>query len=252
MQNRFSRTEMLLGGQAMLRLRDSRVAVFGIGGVGGYCCEALARSGIGGIDLFDDDLICETNINRQLIATDKTVGRHKVDVMRERMLEINPELDVAAHRLFYLPEVAGGIDLSRYDYIVDAVDTVAAKLELAARADAAGIPIISAMGAANKVDPTAFVVTDIYKTTTDPLARVMRKELRRRGVKSLKVVCSKEPPIPHSELGELSCKKGCVCPPGALRTCLDRRSIPASNSFVPPVAGFILAGEVIKNLCQLS
>jgi tRNA A37 threonylcarbamoyladenosine dehydratase len=232
----------------MDRLYKARVAVFGIGGVGGYCVEALARTGIGALDLFDDDRICLTNLNRQIMATRKTVGMYKADVMRERILEINPDAEVGAHKLFYGPDTADGVELSAYDYIVDAVDTMTAKLELVCRADALGVPVISCMGAANKLDASAFEVADIHATSVCPMARIMRKELRSRGIKALKVVYSKEPAMTPIEDMSLSCKQHCICPPDTARTCLQRRQVPASNAFVPAVAGLIMAGEVIRDL----
>ncbi|MDR1322323.1 MAG: tRNA threonylcarbamoyladenosine dehydratase [Gracilibacteraceae bacterium] len=246
--DQFSRTALQFGRAGLARLRAARVAVFGIGGVGGYCVEALCRSGVGALALFDDDTVCLTNINRQIIATHATVGRYKTDVMKARVLEINPEAAVEARHVFYGPETAAGVDLTCYDYIVDAVDTVTAKLELVCRAQAAGTPIISSMGAANKLDATAFTVADIYETSVCPLARVMRRQLRRLGVPALKVVYSTEKPTAPLEDMAPSCRSGCVCPPGAARHCLERRQIPASNAFVPPVAGLILAGEVVKDL----
>jgi tRNA A37 threonylcarbamoyladenosine dehydratase len=232
----------------MDRLRRARVAVFGIGGVGGYCAEALARTGIGAIDLFDDDRICLTNLNRQIIATRKTVGLYKTDVMRERILDVNPDAEVGAHRIFYGPGTADGVRLSCYDYIADAVDTMTAKIELACRADALGVPIISCMGAGDKLDASAFEVADIHDTSVCPMARVMRKELRERGVKALKVVYSREPAMTPSDDMSLSCKQGCICPPGSERHCLRRRRTPASNAFVPAVAGLIMAGEIVRDL----
>jgi tRNA A37 threonylcarbamoyladenosine dehydratase len=232
----------------MARLRAAKIAVFGIGGVGGYAVEAFARSGIGRLDLFDDDKICITNINRQIHATRKTVGLYKVDAARERALEINPDAVVNACKLFYGPDTAAGVDLSQYDYVVDAVDTVTAKIELAVRAFELGVRIISAMGAGNKVDAASFEVADIFDTSVCPLAKVMRHELRKRGVAGLKVVYSKEPPAPLCEGAQADCKNNCVCPPGTERTCAHRRQIPGSNAFVPPVAGLIIAGEVIKDL----
>ncbi|MDR1604581.1 MAG: tRNA threonylcarbamoyladenosine dehydratase [Gracilibacteraceae bacterium] len=246
--DQFSRTALQFGRDNLARLREARVAVFGIGGVGGYCAEALSRSGIGTLALLDDDTVCVTNINRQIIATHATVGQYKTDLMRARILEINPNATVEARRLFYSPETAADVDLTRYDYIVDAMDTVTAKLELVCRAQAAGTPLISAMGAANKLDPTAFIVADIYATAVCPLARIMRRELRRRGVPALKVVYSREQPAPPPPTEESGCQAGCVCPPGGARHCLQRRQIPGSNAFVPPVAGLILAGEVVKDL----
>jgi len=248
MLNQFSRTELLLGNEGMEKLSQSRVAIFGIGGVGGYTVEALARSGVGTFDLFDDDKICLTNINRQIIATRKTVGMYKVDVMKERILEINPKAVVNTHQTFYSPEVADQYDFSEYTYIVDAIDTVTAKIELVLRANKSNIPIISCMGAGNKLDPTKFVVTDIYKTSICPLARVMRKELRVRRVKKLKVVYSTELPKKPIEDMSISCRSNCICPPGAERKCTEKRQIPGSAAFVPPVAGLIIAGEVIKDI----
>lgn len=234
MLNEFSRTELLIGKEAMQRLYGARVAVFGIGGVGGYVVEALARSGVGAFDLIDDDKVCLTNINRQIIATS--------------VHSINPEAQVTVHKCFYLPETADQFDFTQYDYVVDAVDTVTAKLEIIMRAKEAGVPVISCMGAGNKLDPTQFHVADIYKTTMCPLAKVMRRELKKRGVKKLKVVYSTESPVKPLENMENSCKTGCVCPPGTTHKCTDRRAIPGSISFVPSVAGLILAGEVIKDL----
>jgi tRNA A37 threonylcarbamoyladenosine dehydratase len=248
MLNQFSRTELLFGNEAMEKLNKSRVAVFGIGGVGGYTVEALARSGVGEFDLFDDDKVCLTNINRQLIATRKTVGKYKVEVMKDRILEINPKAVVNTHQTFYTPEVADQYDFSEYTYIVDAIDTVTAKIELVLRANQSNIPIISCMGAGNKLDPTMFEVTDIYKTSVCPLAKVMRKELRVRGVKKLKVVYSKEVSKKPLEDMAISCRANCICPPGAERKCTERRQIPGSTAFVPSVAGLIIAGEVIKDI----
>lgn len=248
MLNQFSRTELLLGKEAMQTLENSRVAVFGIGGVGGYTVEALARSGVGTIDLIDDDKVCLTNINRQIIATRKTVGKYKVDVMKERILDINPNARVNAHKCFFLPETKNAFDFSQYSYVVDAVDTVTAKIQLVLEAQSAGVPIISSMGAGNKLDPTGFEVADIYKTSVCPLAKVMRRELKKRNVKHLKVVYSKEKPLQPMKDEALSCKSDCVCPPGTEHKCIDRRAIPGSNAFVPSVVGLIIAGEVIKDL----
>lgn len=248
MLNQFSRTELLLGKEAMERLASSRVAVFGIGGVGGYVCEALVRSGVGAFDLIDDDRVCLTNLNRQVIATRKTVGRLKAEVMRDRILEINPQAQVRIHTCFFLPETAGEFHFEEYDYVVDAVDTVSAKLELVMKCAETGTPIISCMGAGNKLDAAAFRVADIYKTRVDPLARVMRRELKKRGIKKLKVVYSEEQPIRPIEDMAISCRAHCICPPGTKRHCTDRRDIPGSIAFVPSVAGLILAGEVIKDL----
>ena len=250
MLNQFSRTELLLGKEAMEKLANSRVAVFGIGGVGGYTVEALVRSGVGAIDLIDDDKVCLTNINRQLYATRKTVGQYKVDVAAERIAEINPKATVRTYKTFYTPATADQFDFSQYDYVVDAIDTVTGKIGLVLQAQAAGTPIISSMGAGNKLDATAFQVADLYETSVCPLAKVMRKELSRRGVKSLKVVYSKEKPLTPVEDMAISCKENCICPPGTARKCTQRRQVPGSNAFVPPVVGLIIAGEVIKDLTK--
>ena len=248
MLNEFSRTELLIGKEAMQRLYGARVAVFGIGGVGGYVVEALARSGVGAFDLIDDDKVCLTNINRQIIATRKTIGKYKVDVMEERVHSINPEAQVTVHKCFYLPETADQFDFTQYDYVVDAVDTVTAKIQLVMEAREAGVPIISSMGAGNKLDPTAFQVADIYKTSVCPLAKVMRRELKKRGIKKLKVVYSQETPTRPIEDMAISCRTNCICPPGAAHKCTERRDIPGSTAFVPSVVGLIIAGEVIKDL----
>lgn len=250
MLNQFSRTELLFGKEAMDKLQNSKVAVFGIGGVGGYVCEALVRSGVYHFDLIDDDQVCLTNLNRQIIATRKTVGQYKVDVMRERILEINPDADVSVHKCFFLPENADEFPFEEYDYVVDAVDTVTAKIELVMKAQEKGVPIISSMGAGNKLDPSAFKVADIYKTRVDPLARVMRREMKKRGVKKLKVVYSEEDPKRPIEDMAVSCRNNCICPPGAQHKCTERRDIPGSTAFVPSVAGLIIAGEVIKDLIK--
>lgn len=248
MLNQFSRTQLLLGEDGMEKLKNARVAVFGIGGVGGYTVEALVRSGVGTIDIFDDDKVCLTNINRQIIATRDTVGKYKVEVAKERALSINPDVIINAHNCFYMPENADEYDFSEYSYIVDAIDTVKGKIELVMRAQAANVPIISCMGAGNKLDPTQFEVSDIYKTSMCPLARTMRYELRKRGVKKLKVVYSKEKPIRPIEDMRISCRENCICPPGTARKCTVRRDIPGSTAFVPAVAGLIAAGEVIKDI----
>lgn len=248
MLNQFSRTQLLLGQEAMESLHKKKVAVFGIGGVGGYVCEALVRSGIGAFDLVDDDKVCLTNLNRQIIATRKTVGRYKTEVMKERMLEINPDTDIQIHNCFFLPENADDFPFDEYDYIVDAVDTVTAKIELILRAQAKNIPIISAMGAGNKLDAGRLKIADIYKTSVCPLARVMRHELKKRHVKHLKVVYSDEPPIKPLEDMSISCRSHCICPPGAQHKCTERRDIPGSTAFVPAAAGLMIAGEIIKDL----
>lgn len=248
MLNQFSRTQLLLGADGMERLFRARVAVFGIGGVGGYTVEALARSGVGTLDLIDDDRVCLTNINRQILATRKTVGQYKVDVARQRILEINPDAIVHTYQTFYMPDTAEQFDFTRYDYVVDAIDTVTGKLALVQQAEAAGTPIISCMGAGNKMDPTAFQVADIYETSVCPLARVMRRELKKRGVKKLKVVYSREPAMTPMDDMDVSCRSNCICPPGTTRTCTERRQVPGSNAFVPAAAGLIIAGEVVKDL----
>ena len=250
MLTQFSRPELLLGKEAMEQLSKARVAVFGVGGVGGYACEALVRSGIGAFDLIDDDKVCLTNLNRQIIATRKTVGKYKTDVMKERMLEINPDVDVAIHKCFFLPENADEFPFEEYDYIIDAVDTVTAKIELVMKAQEKNVPIISSMGAGNKLDASMFQVADIYKTKVCPLAKVMRRELKKRGVKKLKVVYSEEKPTRPIEDMAISCRTNCICPPGAKHKCTERRDIPGSVAFVPSVAGLIIAGEVIKDLSR--
>lgn len=246
MLHAFSRTELLLGAEAISKLAVSHVAVFGVGGVGSFTVEGLARSGIGKLTLVDDDCICLTNLNRQLPATTSTIGRSKVEVMRERVLDINPRAEVTIHQTFYLPDNADQLFSTDYDYIVDAIDTVTAKIDLIVRAKQNNVPIISCMGAGNKLDPTAFVVTDIADTSGCPLARVVRRELRKRGVTSVKVVYSREESLTPSTEG--ACGTECVCPSGSTRTCATRRQIPGSVSFVPSVAGLIMAGEVVKDL----
>ena len=248
MLNQFSRTELLFGKEAMERLEQSRVAIFGVGGVGGYVAEALVRSGVGAIDLVDDDKVCLTNLNRQIIATRKTVGQYKADVMRDRILEINPDCKVEVHKCFYLPENKDEFDFTQYAYVVDAVDTVTAKIQLVMQSQECGTPIISSMGAGNKLNPAEFEVADIYKTSVCPLAKVMRRELKKRGVKKLKVVYSKEKPIRPIEDMAISCRTNCICPPGAQHKCTERRDIPGSTAFVPSVVGLIIASEVIKDL----
>lgn len=240
MLNQYSRTELIFGKEAMKKLRASRVAVFGIGGVGGYTVEALARSGIGTLDIIDSDIVCLSNINRQIYATRNTVGRYKVDVAAERIGEIDPEITVNAYKIFYGPDTAEQFDFSQYDYVVDAIDTVTGKIALVMQSNAVGVPIISSMGAGNKVDPTAFEVADIYKTSVCPLAKVMRYELKRRGVKKLKVVYSKELPIKPTEDENNFIS--------AEIKDTSRRQIPGSTAFVPSVAGLIIAGEVVKDI----
>ena len=250
MLDQFSRTQLLIGKEGIEKLASSRVAVFGIGGVGGYVCEALVRSGVRKFDLIDDDKVCLTNLNRQIIATRKTIGKYKTEVMTERMKEINPDVDVRTHKCFFLPENEDEFPFEEYDYIVDAVDTVTAKLTLVTKAQSLNIPIISSMGAGNKLDPTAFKVSDIYKTKMCPLAKVMRIECRKRKIKKLKVVYSEEKPIRPLEDMSISCRAHCICPPGAKHKCTERRDIPGSVAFVPSVVGLIIAGEVIKDLIK--
>ena len=250
MLNQFSRTQLLLGSDAMESLYKKKVAVFGLGGVGGHVCEALVRSGIGSFDLIDDDKVCLTNLNRQIIATRKTVGKYKAEVLQERMLEINPDAKIEIHKCFFLLVYADAFPFHEYDYIVDAVDTVTAKIELIMRAQKERVPIISAMGAGNKLDAGRFKVADIYDTKICPLARVMRRELKKRNVKRLKVVYSDEQPIRPLEDMSISCRTHCICPPGARHKCTERRDIPGSTAFVPAVAGLLIAGEVVKDLSR--
>ena len=250
MLTQFSRTELLFGKEAMDKLAGSKVAVFGIGGVGGYVCEALVRSGVGAFDLIDDDKVCLTNLNRQIIATRSTVGKYKTDVMRDRMIDINPNVEVEVHKCFFLPENADDFPWDSYDYVVDAVDTVTAKIALVMKCKEKNIPIISSMGAGNKLDGSQFKVADIYKTKVCPLAKVMRRELKKRGVKKLKVVYSEEIPTRPIEDMAISCRNNCICPPGAEHKCTERRDIPGSVAFVPSVAGLIMAGEVAKDLIR--
>ena len=231
MLTQFSRTELLLGKEAMEKLSDARVAVFGIGGVGGYVCEALVRSGVGAFDLIDNDKVCLSNLNRQIIATRNTIGKYKTEVMRERILEINPDADVSIHNCFFLPENAEDFPFAEYNYVVDAVDTVTAKIALVMKAQENDVPIISSMGAGNKLDGSRFRVADIYQTKMCPLAKVMRRELKKRGVKKLKVVYSEEEPIKQEGT--------------------ERGEVPGSVAFVPSVAGLIIAGEVVKDLCGI-
>ena len=245
MQDQYSRTQLLLGAEAMEKLHHARVAVFGIGGVGGYTVEALARSGVGALDLIDDDRVCLTNLNRQIIATRSTVGQYKVDVAEQRIHDIDPNIKVTTHRCFFGPETQDDFDFTQYDYVVDAIDTVTGKLALVMKCKEAGTPIICSMGAGNKMDPTRFEVTDIYKTSVCPLAKVMRTECRKRKIKHLKVVYSKEPALTPMADGAA---QGDTCPADAQRKGTPRRTVPGSNAFVPSVAGLIIGGEVIKDL----
>lgn len=235
MLNQFSRTQLIFGEDNMERLKNARVAVFGVGGVGGYTVEALARSGVGTLDLVDNDTVCLSNVNRQIIATTKTIGQYKVDVAKERILEINPDAVVNIYKTFYMPETKDQFDFKNYDYIVDAIDTVTGKVQLVLQAKEAGVPIISSMGAGNKINPAMFEVADIYKTSVCPLAKVMRHELKKRGIKKLKVVYSKEKPITPMQSAEEEAQG-------------TRRSIPGSTAFVPSTAGLIIAGEVVKDI----
>ena len=239
MENALSRLTLMIGEDAVSRLTRARVAVFGVGGVGGYVVEALARSGVGTLDLIDNDTVNITNLNRQIIALHSTIGQYKVDAAKARIADINPAAEVNVYKTFFTPETAGNFDFAQYDYVVDAIDTVAGKLELAVRCREAGVPLISCMGAGNKLDPTAFVITDISKTSVCPLARVMRRELKKRGIEHLTVVYSTEPA--REQLGQ------CAEQPGAAR-----RSIPASNAFVPAAAGLIAAGHVIREIAGVA
>lgn len=250
MPNPFSRTELMFGKESLATLARAHVAVFGIGGVGGYAVEALARSGVGALTLVDDDRVCLTNLNRQLYATRDTVGKYKVDVAQARIQSINPDCRVTTYKTFYLPENSGDFDFTQYDYILDAIDTVSGKIALVENAAKAGTPILCAMGAGNKLDPTAFRVADIFHTAVDPLARVMREACRKRGIRHLKVVYSEEIPLRPLEDGAESCRTHCICPPGTTRKCTERRDIPGSNAFVPSVVGLIMAGEAVKDLCK--
>ncbi|MCR5356001.1 MAG: tRNA threonylcarbamoyladenosine dehydratase [Lachnospiraceae bacterium] len=251
MLNRFSRTELIYGAKAMERLSSSRVAVFGIGGVGGYVVEALARSGIGALDLIDNDKVCLTNINRQMLATDKTVGKYKVDVARERVEDIFPDCIVRTYKTFYLPDTQDQFDFNDYDYVVDAIDTVTGKLTIVENAKKAGVPVISSMGAGNKINPAAFMVADIYETSVCPLAKVMRRECKKRGIDSLKVVYSKEPPMRHLGDTSLSFEEHGVSQSDSEEKSPGKRDIPGSTAFVPSVAGLIIAGEVINDLLHV-
>lgn len=237
MLNQFSRSELLIGSDAINKLKSSRVAVFGIGGVGGYTAEALVRGGVGELDIIDKDKVSLTNINRQIIATHDTIGEYKVDVAAKRLLSINPNLKLNTYKTFFTPDTSDEFDFSNYDYVVDAIDTVTGKIELVIKSYEANTPIISSMGTGNKLNPALFEVDDIYKTSICPLARVMRKELKKRGIKKLKVVYSKEEPLVPSGQTEEEAANG--------------KPIPGSMSFVPPVAGLIIAGEVIKDLCEI-
>ncbi len=248
MLNQFSRTQLMFGKENIEKLHNSHVAIFGIGGVGGYTVEALVRSGVGKITLVDDDKVCLTNLNRQLYATLSTVGKYKVDVAEERILDIYKKAEVTKFKTFYTPETKDMFDFSQYDYVVDAIDTVIGKLSIVEECYKSNTPVISSMGAGNKVNPTMFEVDDIYNTSVCPLARVMRQELRKRKIPKLKVVYSKEKALKPLEDMAISCKTHCICPPGTVHKCTNRRDIPSSNAFVPSVVGLIIAGEVIKDI----
>lgn len=248
MQNQFSRTQLLLGKPAIDTLRGSRVAVFGAGGVGGYVIEVLARSGVGALDIIDDDRVCLTNVNRQILATLSSVGKYKVDIAEARIHDINPHCIVRKYQTFYLPSNADEFDFGAYDYVVDCIDTVTAKLDIIQRCHRLGIPMISCLGAAYKLDATRFEVTDLFKTKMDPLAKVLRKKLRKTDVKHLKVVYSPEEPLESIEQPEISCRFHCICPNKDMRKCTDRHTIPSSNAWVPAAAGLICGGEVVKDL----
>ena len=250
--DQFVRTELLLGKEAMEKLKNARIAVFGVGGVGGYAVEALARSGVGALDLVDDDRVCATNINRQIIAHRKTIGQYKVDAWEERISDIHPGCRVYKHRCFYLPEMADQFDFSLYDYVLDAVDTVTAKIDIVLQAQRAGAPVISSMGAGNKLQPGMMEVADIYETSVCPLARVMRRELKKRGVPGLKVVYSREQPLVSGEREEAGCISRCVSSTRRGEQSALRRGIPGSVSFVPAVAGLMMAGEVIRDLAEIN
>lgn len=247
MTEQFSRTGLLIGNEGIDKLQKARVAVFGVGGVGGYVVEALARSGVGTLDIIDADKVCLSNLNRQIIATHKTIDQYKVDVARERILDINPNAVVHAHRCFYLPETAGQFDFTQYDYVVDAIDTVTGKIELVMQADRAKTPIISSMGAGNKMDPTAFRVADIYKTNVCPLAKVMRRELKKRGIERLKVVYSEEKPL--TPIADANSQQAGDTVDN-VRDGSQRRQTPGSTAFVPSVVGLIIGGEVIKDIIK--
>ena len=248
MLNQFSRTQLMFGKENIEKLHNSHVAIFGIGGVGGYSVEALVRSGVGEITLIDDDKVCLTNLNRQLYATLSTVGKYKVDVAKDRILDINKKAKVNTFKTFYTPKTKDMFDFSKYDYVIDAIDTVVGKLSIVEECYKANTPVISSMGAGNKVDPTMFEVDDIYNTSVCPLARVMRQQLKKRKIPKLKVVYSKEKPLKPLEDMSISCRTHCICPSGTVHKCTNRRDIPSSNAFVPSVVGLIIAGEVIKDL----
>ena len=248
MLNQFSRTELLIGKEGIEKLKNSKVAIFGIGGVGSFVVEGLVRAGVENFVLIDDDKICLTNLNRQIIATRKTIGKYKADVAKERILEINPNANVEVYKEFYMPDSKTNIINKELSYVVDCVDTVTAKIEIIMQAKKENIPVISSMGTGNKLDPTKFEITDIYKTNICPLAKVMRKELRKRNIDSLKVIYSEEEPIKPDDTSSSSCKTNCICPPGTKRKCTIRNQVPGSISFVPSFAGLMIAGEIVKDI----
>ncbi len=245
--DQYSRTTQIIGHEAMQKLHESRVAVFGVGGVGGYAIEGLARSGVGTLDIIDDDRVCLTNLNRQIAALRSTVGKYKVDVTKERILDINPDAVVNTYKCFFLPENESDFDFSQYDYVIDAVDTVTAKIAIIMKAKEAGVPVISCMGCGNKMDPSLLKVADIYETSICPLAKVMRHEMRKRDVKELKVIYSTEE-VSRPLEGEDSCRTQCICPPGTKRKCTVRRDIPSRSAFVPPAAGMLIASAVVRDM----
>ena len=242
------RTQMMFTAEGIEKLKNCRIAVFGIGGVGSFVCEALARAGIGCLDITDNDKVTVSNINRQLVALESTIGQYKADVMKSRILDINPDCKVRAFKTVFLPETQDQFDFTEYDYVVDAIDTVTGKLAIIEKANAAGVPVMSSMGAGNKINASLFEVADIYDTSVCPLAKVMRHECKKRGIKHLKVVYSREKPIRPIEDMSISCRTNCVCPPGTARKCTEKRDIPGSTAFAPSVAGLIIAGEVINDL----
>ena len=248
--NQFSRTELLIGREGIDKLKNSKVAVFGIGGVGSFVVEGLVRAGVGNFVLIDDDKVCLTNLNRQIIATRKTVGKYKVEVMKERILEINPNANVTIYQEFFMPGNKQDIIKSDLNYVVDAIDTVTAKIEIITRCKSLNIPVISSMGTGNKLDPSKLQITDIYKTSVCPLAKVIRKELRKRNVKNVNVIFSTEEPIKLDQNIECSCKVNCICPPGTKRKCSTKNQVPGSISFVPSVAGLMIAGKVVTDIIK--
>ena len=248
MLNQFSRTELLIKSEGIEKLQKSKIAIFGIGGVGSFVVEGLVRAGVGNFVLVDDDKICLTNLNRQIIATRKTIGKFKVDVEKERILEINPDAKVETYQEFYMPNSETNIINESLDYVIDCVDTVTAKIEIIEQCKRLNIPVISSMGTGNKLDPSKFEITDIFKTSICPLAKVMRKELKKRNIDKLKVIYSKEEPIKIDDNSNSSCKTNCICPPGTKRKCTIRNQVPGSISFVPSVAGLMIAGEVIRDI----